>query len=840
MDALQKEKLLIVDTLEERRTRIGNAFRGEFDIVAAMDGEAAMEVLEQHHSFAAVLLRCRLEAASGFDVLLRLNTLHLLDTVPVIAIGEPEDEMKALSMGATDFVREPADLPLLRYRLNNLLFLLHNERDYDALTGLYKRRKFMKEAARLLQSNPGEHYSLIYTNIERFRVLNDLYGQNMGDRLLCGMGSKLAERWPSGVVGRISGDHFAVCCPSSQVRPEELQKISSLLTRQFNLCCSLRLLYGIYEIENSEMPVQQMCDRAQMALGTLSGKSAGQYAYYDEKLRRELLAEQEITDEMEGALAGGQFQVYLQPIYSLSTGAPVSAEALVRWIHPQKGVIPPGKFIPLFERNGFISRLDTYVWETAVRDLAELKRLGFAEFPITANMSRMDFYDTSLCDKLIEMTKKYGVDPSMFRIEITESAYMDNSAQLLDAIKKFNAAGFSVLMDDFGSGYSSLSMLMDIPVSTLKIDMGFVRDVGLSERSNSLINSIIRMAKWLEMTVVAEGVETRGQLDYLRSIGCDRVQGYYYSKPLPFEHFKGLISNFEHGRIAEEEHTFDKIDACGVWKTITNYDHTIANILAALAMYESFGDILEVVSVNDEYYRIMETTPDDLFRNTKNAIDWVCEEDRVAFLGAVECARMTERRQDLVIGRYIGSCVRKLFFSIAYLGQKDNHYLFIASIRDLTPETVRTLKEHLPADGEAAMPAFCPLRSGEARRNKILIADDNQVNRMMLKKMLADEYEVLEAANGKEALLTLRCNPDTSAILLDLIMPIMDGYAFLQDRAREEPLRTIPVLVLSQSEARGSERRTLELGANDFIRKPYEPSKLRKHLSDLIRASEEK
>lgn len=826
---LKRERLLIVDSRQSARDEMESVFRGQYDMVAAYDGEMALEILSQDCSFDAILMNCELSGISGFDVLLRLSTMFILDSMPVIAYGGPVDELKALSMGATEFIPAPVDLLSLKYRLSSLLRLLRTEGSFDSLTGLYNRRKFITETHRVLQTDRVGKYVLIYTNIERFRVMNDLYGYRTCDRILLELARVLRNLCPKGVVGRVGGDHFAICARRENIDPEAILAGTDGIMRRCGLHQKMRLSMGIYDVEGRDMPVVQICDRAEMAMRTLQEGGGDLIACYDDRLRRELLEEQMITNEMEEALRTGQFHIYLQPIYSLTTGGPVSAEALVRWIHPKKGVVSPGAFIPIFERNGFITKLDAYVWEQVFQYLAEFQRQGYPDFPISANMSRVDFYDSTVCDTIFALAEKYDVPPSLFRIEVTESAYMDNPDQLLETIKQFNAAGFRVLMDDFGSGFSSLNMLIKIPVSTLKIDMGFIGDVGTSERSNSIMNSIIRMAKWLEMTVVAEGVETREQLEYLRSVGCDHVQGYYYSKPLPIEEFKGTVFNFPKDRVQEPKRTFDKLNLSAVWRSLNQQNESVGGILGAVGFCELAGDRVELVYVNEAYYRMMGTTPGKLFHFTKDALAWIQEGDRELFLNALRRAGETRTCQNVVISRYISStAMKRLYLSVGRIGCKDNRTLFAVSIRDISD-----LKEPEAAPERLTPQKRLPAPPKNGGRPAVLVVEDNQVNRTVLKKMLSRDYTVLEASNGKEALEMLEGAPWVSAILLDIIMPVMDGYEFLENRLRDKALSKIPVLVLTQAEGRMNELRARELGAADFVRKPYEPEVVRGLLRGL-------
>lgn len=248
-----------------------------------------------------------------------------------------------------------------------------------------------------------------------------------------------------------------------------------------------------------------------------------------------------IVRNMEYALHDGQFAIQLQPVYELPSRNIIGAEALVRWNYP-KGRIMPGKFIPIFEKNGFIVRLDRFVWEEACKVIRQQLDAGMTPVPISVNVSRLNFYSHDLLDFLQSLIQKYDLQPHMLKLEITESAYMENPHQLIAMVRAFRGRGFPVLMDDFGSGFSSLSMLKDLPVDVLKIDMAFVQEVDKSSRACAILESIVEMGSRLHMDVVVEGVETKEQLDFLERIGCREIQGYYFAKPMDVEIFKGLVA----------------------------------------------------------------------------------------------------------------------------------------------------------------------------------------------------------------------------------------------------------------------------------------------------------
>lgn len=838
-EAQDKQKILLVDGNSERRGQMVEVLQNAFHVTPALDGEMAVDILRGRQDFAAILLQCHLFDFSGFDVMNYLHTSRALLAIPTIAMGAPEDELKALSLGAVAFIEQSKEPYMVSCQVQNLVSLIWYDRDCDALTGVLQWEPFLKKARDLLdqaeQNKRPQQWSMAFLNVDRFKVFNDLFGRTTGDQLLRNLAARLTQLKGVACVGRVGGDRFVMLCRMEELELIRFRQVGPELMRRLHLKYGLHICCGIYEIDDLTLPVGEICDRAQIAQETISGRSDQSVVLYDEELRRSLRWEQEVSSQMYEALEQGQFQVYLQPIFSLSSNVPVSAEALVRWIHPERGLIPPNQFIPVFERNGFITRLDQYVWETVFQYLAEFKAAGYPDLTISANMSRLDIYNADVCGLLTNMAKKYGIDPAAFHIEVTESAYMDDSQQMLDITKQLNAAGFAVLIDDFGSGYSSLNMLMNMTVSTLKLDMGFVRSVGSNERTNCVVNSIIRMAKWLEMGVVAEGVETQTHVDYLRSIGCDRVQGYYFSRPVPKDEFIRLLERYRGNSAREKPRVFDKTaDTRAVWSAVMAYDRMMQGRMDAAALFEQFGDTVEVLSVNDAYYKLMESSPEILFRSNQLITAWLEEKDRPLFLKALNAAAETGERQELVIRRYMeADRMKNLMVSVCYMGRKDNRKLFLTLFRDISLLKLTLSAEAvLPADAAPPKPQQ-PYGCQSCR--KMLIVEDNQVNRMVLKKMLSQEHGILEATNGKTGLDILHSGENIEAVLLDIFMPIMDGYEFLRKKAQDPALRDIPVLVLSQSDNRESEEKARQLGASGFVRKPYDPEDLRRALNLLVK-----
>ena len=414
----------------------------------------------------------------------------------------------------------------------------------DRLTGIPNRDTFFHSARRLMDENPDDKFVLGTFDIDRFKIINDVYGTQVGDSILVQLAAATArEVLGKGVCGRIGGDSFAFCMREEDFDLEGLLQGQRFLSDNLGLAYNLVIHNGIYPVVERGTEISTMCDRANLARSTIKGDFSKRYAYYDEPMREAIIAEQEILNDMQKALETGAFVLYLQPIYSLNFEKPVSAEALVRWNHPEKGIIEPGKFISLFEQNRFITNLDRYMWEMTCRYLADRRERGLAPIPISVNVSRINLFQPDLASDLVELVQKYDLTPSMLRLEITETAYMDDPEQLITASEKLRKAGFKLHVDDFGSGYSSLHMLKDIPLDVLKLDMRFLGDLEPSSSAATVLLGVIRIAQNLGMVTVAEGVETRFQLEFLRSAGCDNIQGFLFAKPMPIDEFEVFLDS---------------------------------------------------------------------------------------------------------------------------------------------------------------------------------------------------------------------------------------------------------------------------------------------------------
>lgn len=424
---------------------------------------------------------------------------------------------------------------------------LKNERlrqmaERDTLTGVYNRAAFVEKTAQLLLNSQDDEYAIAQADIERFKVINELYGHAEGDKLLRFVGETMQNFVGNeGICCRLSADTFAACVRRSEGLSQRFQESVEKVFSMYELPVELTMSFGICVVDDTTLPIDTLLDRASMALKTVKGSYVKHVAYYDDALRLAMLEEQEVIGRADFALEHEEFVIYLHPQYDHLTGALVGAEALVRWLHPDKGLISPSQFIPVFERNGFITKLDHFVWDKTCRLLRRRLDEGRKVLPISVNISRIDLYDPTLCDRIMALIEKYGLDPGLLRLEITESAYVDNPRQLIDVVRELQQRGFIIEMDDFGSGYSSLNTLKDVPVDVLKMDMKFLSSKDADPRTNCILQSIINMASRINLPVIAEGVESKEQADYLLSLGCNLVQGYFYAKPMPESEFERLL-----------------------------------------------------------------------------------------------------------------------------------------------------------------------------------------------------------------------------------------------------------------------------------------------------------
>ena len=416
--------------------------------------------------------------------------------------------------------------------------------EYDSLTGLYNDDKFEIEAKLLMHTNPEKAYCIVALDINRFKIINEVYDTKTGNNILKYIAKVLKEVTPKTTLcSRMYADTFSIFVEYTD--KEEIVKLIDVIydrIRNNPQGIALTSSYGVYFVEAEEdkqVPIGVMRDRALIAKKTIKKDALTYYAFFSDKFRTDIIMEQEIESEMHTALEEKQFVIFLQPKVKLSDESLIGAEALVRWRHPKKGLLTPDKFIPVFESNGFIVRLDEYVCEEVCKFIRGWMDAGVKPVPISVNLSRLHIYSGDIIKYLTDIVKKYDIAPELLRIEVTETLFMADTDELNSVLTELHSLGFKVEMDDFGSGYSSLNMLRTVPVDTVKIDKDFFGDEMNADKGKIVVGHTISMAKDLEMEVIAEGVETKEHVAFLKNSKCDVGQGFFFSKPMPLTDFEG-------------------------------------------------------------------------------------------------------------------------------------------------------------------------------------------------------------------------------------------------------------------------------------------------------------
>ena len=510
----------------------------------------------------------------------------------------------------------------------------------DAATGLLGKEAFFDEAAAYLRHSGARDVSIVCFDVDHFKLFNDLHGLDCGDELLRYLGRALALRFsPDGAqpLARLAADTFALC--ATGIRPERVERILVDISSECPNGIDAIVRAGVYRIEDPASPVSIMCDRAVIALRTVKGSYFDRVALYDPGMREALVLEREVVAGIESALREDRIELFLQPKCNIRTGKIVGAEALARWRHPERGIVAPGEFIPLIERNGLVRSLDLRVWEKTAAWIRGLIDEGVQPVPVSVNVSRADIYLVDVAAELHALVERYGIEPSLIEVEITESAYSERPDRIVAAFDELAERGFTVLMDDFGSGYSSLNMLKDINVDVLKIDMRFLdRD---DRRSKDIMESVIRMARWLDLPVIAEGVETREQVNFLLDVGCSYAQGYYYARPMEAAAFEALLtdgSKVQHEQCALQDARRPILDFRDLLHENTISDRMLSSIIGSVALYSYADGDLRLIRGNEAYRRLIATLGEGVngAEEGGSLLPFVHDEDRGALVAAAE------------------------------------------------------------------------------------------------------------------------------------------------------------------------------------------------------------
>lgn len=568
--------------------------------------------------------------------------------------------------------------------------------DCDELTGLLNRNAFSKEVEETLLKNREQvdagAYALVYLDVIRFKAVNDMFGMAEGDDALRYMADTIvAFAGEDASVCRLDADRFALFVHKAGQELETMVVGILDAFKDYDLPFEITCNVGIYVTTEEQLSVDSMIDRAVLAQSAIKGSYTAGYHYYTETLRKEMLSEQEITGIMTQALAEKQFVLYYQPQYNHSTGMVVGAEALVRWMHPEHGMISPGLFIPIFEKNGFITKLDLYVFEQVCAFIRSCMDKGLPIVPISSNFSRYDIFQPNFVGKLEAIRKEYDVPVKHLRVEITESVVAGGSQKANEIVKELHKYGYIVEMDDFGSGYSSLNVLKDIEMDIIKLDMMFLSTESDSKRGGTILSSMVRMAKWLGMPVIAEGVETVEQADFLRSIGCDYIQGYLYSRPLPQEQYVALLSESTLGTKVPRMNLIETLHANDFWDPKSQETLIFSNYVGGAAIFDYHDGQVEILRVNPKYLQEIGMNLSEKDLMNADFMSFFDNAGKVEYLNMLHRAIETGEEQECETWRNMTSsccgdekiCIRS---TVRMIGKSDENYLFYAMIRNVTTE----------------------------------------------------------------------------------------------------------------------------------------------------------
>ncbi len=565
-----RRRVLVVDDEFINREILGHIVSQNYDVLYAENGAQAFEMIKSNKDILSlILLDLLMPEMDGYELLSLIQSDEELRRIPVIVLtSEKNAEVKCLQMGAVDFIPKPYDLPdVILARVGRSIQLAEDskiikETEKDPVSGLYTKRYFYRYCDIHNIYFPDSSMDAIVMNVNRFHLINEINGRNYGDEVLGILGRKIVKnlQGKNGIACRSDADTFYIYIDHQSDYDGFISDIANaVIEKTGNTNFSLRM--GVYSESEKKFTVESMFDKAFHACSVQKNASGGYYSnsvvFYDNAMHEKEVFSERLISDMDMAIKEKQFKVFYQPKYNIKGDRPVlaSAEALIRWIHPELGFISPGVFIPLFEENGLIHKLDRYVWHEAARQIREWKNKYHHSLPVSVNVSRVDILDPGLEGELADIINEFDLETGECLLEITESAYTNNSSQIISTVNNLRNMGFRVEMDDFGSGYSSLNMLASLPIDALKLDRGFIRNITKSEKNSRMVEIMISIADYLSVPVIAEGVEYEEQYRLLKDLGCDIIQGYYFSKPVCAEDFASLIEKELDLSAAEQKNT---------------------------------------------------------------------------------------------------------------------------------------------------------------------------------------------------------------------------------------------------------------------------------------------
>ena len=522
----------------------------EYEVLVSSNGAEALDILNTSKMpISLILVDLNMPIMDGFTLIKEIKKDDKYTNIPIIVItGDKNSELEALTLGAVDFITKPFDLTeIIMARINRSIELSENRiivsaSERDELTDVYNKHIFEEYVGRIDKYHHDNKMDTIVLNVSHFHLYNELYGRNEGDKVLICIANVLKDiaRDNDGIVARIQKDYFSLYIKHLDDYDKLFNDINNCLRDKYNLS-NVTIRLGIYP-SNSNENVDSRIDRAKLVCDEIINSNNKFYNVYNDEDQKKQLFKEKLNHDFKKAIANKEFKVFYQPKITIKDGnyKLSSAEALVRWVHPELGFISPGMFIPLFEENGNIKILDKYVWNEAARQIKEWYDKYNILLPISVNISRIDMFDDKIVEVISSIAKNNNINPSELLLEITESAYNNETDQIINIINQLRGLGFKIEIDDFGSGYSSLNTLATLSFDYLKLDMKFVHDMFKNDKTLKMVGIVSDIAKYLNVSLIAEGVETKEQLDKLKELNYNVIQGYYFSKPvtnIDFEDF---------------------------------------------------------------------------------------------------------------------------------------------------------------------------------------------------------------------------------------------------------------------------------------------------------------
>lgn len=670
-------------------------------------------------------------------------------------------------------------------------------------------------------------FLLIYLEIAHFDIYQKALGTQAGDGLRARViqaVKKCAASVTRCLYGPIGEEAFALILPfaGEEQAVETAQALESCI-REGGGQYAVRPRFGLCVIDDFNIPFDDHFEGAVRAAATVRDQDSVPYAFFDDTLRAQIRCERALVRDFSEALREKQFVLRIQPKYDIQYNAPVGGDALIRWQHPREGLLMPEAFLPALERYGLLPQLDACVWEEACRLLRKWTDEGHSPRPLSVRVSRAHFYDPQFERKILSLVEQYALPPALLSLEVNGDAYADDPNTFGRVLNALRAHGFTVLMDDFGDGSSSLDMLKNISVDLFKIDMRTILTDVEPERGLNLLASAARIAKCLGLPVVVEGVEQAEEADFLRGIGCEYAQGFYYAKPMPPEKYISLEWLDD---VAIDSHThLSGVDA--LWSADLRIDAAFNDPLRAAAIYEfdTENEKIECLRVNRAYCDLFGY--EDAIRTMQTTMTAQESGDSAPAYAAFRATALSGRDGEYeLLRRTLGGRIKWVRAAVHALGASGGKMLILCVMSDITAQVV--VRRSMPGDSS----------SRTLSRNVMLIVDDQRTNRDMLRRIFGTGFEIIEAENGLDALKALEMNPGrVDIILLDMRMPVMDGESFLQRKKALRDIEKIPVVIMTSDSAIARQSNLLAIGANDYILRPLIPETAIRRVNSVLETS---